>query len=553
MYKLILVDDEEEVRKGILEKIDWRKYGYEIIGEAANGIEALEISEKIAPDVVITDIKMPFMDGITLSGRFKERFPAVKIIILTGFDEFEYAQKAVKLDVEEYILKPISSKELIEVILRVKKRIDDEITQKKDIEILRDYYKKSLPLLREKFLGLLITSRLSKDEILGKSRSYGLRMDGRGFVTSVFNIDFPTVIAYSDSSDTKDFKETSDFSMSQDKELIKIAILNISEEIINKYDSGIVFLHNDYIIIIFTTEDDNKDIFMGKVLSILGEICQSILKYHNQTVTIGVGAYCSDISNINFSYENAITALDYRLILGNSRVICIEDVEPNCTRRVVFDELKERSLAGCIKVGTTEEIEEVIDCLFKELIDGKTSFNECQVYLLEMLTTILKVAKDMSVDMDNLFGHNYNLFVEIYKFNNLIEVKNWTTKICIKIRGYITKERQDTCKLLVKKATEYINNYYYDAHMTIDMICCNLHISPTYFSTIFKRETKITFVNYLTHVRMEKAKELLRRSNLKTFEIAEKVGYSEPNYFSYCFKKSFNISPSEYRKVSQST
>jgi two-component system response regulator YesN len=550
MYKLILVDDEEEVRKGIVKKIDWGQYGFEIIGEAENGIEALEIAEKVVPDVVVTDIKMPFMDGLTLSKKLREKFPTTKIIILTGFDEFEYAQKAINLDIVEYILKPISSKEMIDMLVRVKAKIDEEIAQKKNIETLKEHYKKSLPLLKEKFLGSLITSRINKDEILEKSHNYGLNLHGKGFVVTALSADLDTATTInSDDRDGKHFKETTTFGISEGKEITKFAVLNISEEIVNKYGSGIVFLHNDYIVIIFTSENDNRDALMGKALFILEEIRQCMEKYHHFTVTIGVGTFCKDIVNISYSYENAITALDYRLILGNNRVICIEDVEPQCSKRVVFDELKERSLMSCIKVGTTEEIIETVEALFKEIMDEKTSFQDYQIYLLEILTTILKIAKDLNVDMDNLFGVNYNLFVEMYKFKDLKEVKGWLIGMCTKIKSFISKERKDTCKLLVKRATEYLNHHYHENDITIDKICKLLYISPTYFSTIFKKETKLTFVNYLTHVRMEAAKELLRSTDLKTFEIAQKVGYSEPNYFSYCFKKNFGISPSEYRKA----
>ncbi|MDK2934831.1 MAG: two-component system, response regulator YesN [Clostridiales bacterium] len=550
MYKLILVDDEEEVRKGIVKKIDWGQYGFEIIGEAENGIEALEIAEKVVPDVVVTDIKMPFMDGLTLSKKLREKFPTTKIIILTGFDEFEYAQKAINLDIVEYILKPISSKEMIDMLVRVKAKIDEEIAQKKNIETLKEHYKKSLPLLKEKFLGSLITSRINKDEILEKSHNYGLNLHGKGFVVTALSADLDTATTInSDDRDGKHFKETTTFGISEGKEITKFAVLNISEEIVNKYGSGIVFLHNDYIVIIFTSENDNRDALMGKALFILEEIRQCMEKYHHFTVTIGVGTFCKDIVNISYSYENAITALDYRLILGNNRVICIEDVEPQCSKRVVFDELKERSLMSCIKVGTTEEIIETVEALFKEIMDEKTSFQDYQIYLLEILTTILKIAKDLNVDMDNLFGVNYNLFVEMYKFKDLKEVKGWLIGMCTKIKSFISKERKDTCKLLVKRATEYLNHHYHENDITIDKICKLLYISPTYFSTIFKKETKLTFVNYLTHVRMEAAKELLRSTDLKTFEIAQKVGYSEPNYFSYCFKKIFGISPSEYRKA----
>lgn len=539
MYKLILVDDEEEVRKGVLEKIQWNKYGFEVVGEAENGIEALEKAEKTLPDLVITDIKMPFMDGLALSKSLKEKLPTTRVIILTGFDEFEYAKMAVKLDVVEYALKPISAEDLTEVLIRIREKLDYEMAQKKDMEMLKENYIKSLPVLREKFLGSLITNRLNKAEISERAISYGLNLDYNGFIVTVINIDYK--------AEMESFPEVETISALENRELIKLAILNLTEEIINKYEMGIVFLHNDNILIIFTSMENEKDKSIQRALSTLEELNQSIKKYYKKSVIFGVGEYCRDIGNIGYSYESAVTALDYSIILNNN-IICIEDMEPKAAQNIVFDELRSRSLISCIKVGTPEEIEETIEELFKEIIDGNVSFKDYQIYLLDILTTILKTARDLHIDMDKVFGLNYNLFVEMYKLKEIRQVKEWLISICTKIKGQVSKDRQDTCRLIVKKATEYVEKFYDDSELTIDKMCKYLHISPTYFSSIFKRETRFTFINYLTHIRMEAAKELLRTTECKTFEIAKRVGYSEPNYFSYCFKKNFSISPSEYRK-----
>lgn len=538
MYKLILVDDEEEVRKGILNRIEWDKIGYEIAGEAENGIEALDIAEKIIPDVLVTDIKMPFMDGISLAERIKERFPSARIIILTGFDEFEYAKKAVKLSVEEYLLKPISRDELTQVLVKTKVSLDQEIAQKKDMEILKEHYIKSLPILREKFLYSLISGRLGKDEIISKSQFYGLNLCCEGAVALVISIDWASCENY-------EIEENKNYG--QDREIIKLAALSRCEEVIPKYGSGIAFISDDYVVIIYTFRDDESK-NLGKVVLLLDEIRRNIERYHNFRSTAGVGTFCSDISKISLSYENAVMALDYRLILGGGRTICIEDVEPSNIHRVTMDSLKEHRLISSIKVGNTGEIVDTINGLLLELVDTRASIKDYQLYLLEILTAILKTAKESEVDMDKLFGINYNLFVELYKFKDLNEVKDWLINICVKIKGYILKGRQDTCKSLVKSAVEYLQKNYGDCDITVDRICRHLHISPTYFSVIFKKETGLTFVNYLTSMRMEAAKELLIYTGLKTFEIAYKVGYSEPNYFSYCFKKHFSISPSEYRK-----
>ncbi|MFT5871572.1 MAG: two-component system response regulator YesN [Clostridium sp.] len=535
MYKLILVDDEEEVRKGIIQKIKWEQYGFELVGEAENGREALEVAERFTPDVVITDIKMPFMDGLQLSEILKERFPTIKIIILTGFDKFEYAQKAVNLNIIEYALKPVCSKELIEVLLKVKAQIDEEMLAKKDMEAMNEYYVKSLPILKEKFLTYLITSKLKKEEIHEKCLNYNINLNGNRFVVSAISID--REIAYNDL----------EIDNSNELDLIKFGVLNIIEEIVCKHGEGIVFIHNDLIILISPFLELDRGVISSKIQSTLEEIRQSIEKYLKITITIGLGTIISDVSYIFDSYQNAILALDYRLIMGKNRIIWIEDIEPSSSEKIVFDEIMEHDLISSIKVGTEEEIIETIDGLVYQLVDGKVPFKNSQIYLLEILTTIMKTAESLNVDLTYIFGENYNLFVELYKFNDLNQVKNWFKYISIKIMNYIIKDRKDSCTLLVEKTKAYINKYYSDSSITINTVCSYLYISPTYFSFIFKRETKMTFINYLTKIRMETSKELIKTTKMKSFEIAYKVGYSEPNYFSYCFKKQFGISPSEYR------
>lgn len=190
---------------------------------------------------------------------------------------------------------------------------------------------------------------------------------------------------------------------------------------------------------------------------------------------------------------------------------------------------------------------ETIDKLFEDVIAFKASYKDYQIYIMEILTTILKAARDSNIDIDNIFGQNHNLLVELYSLKSVEEAQSFFKDICMKIMSNIVKDRLDTYKELVHMAKEYVKENYQSSEININGVCNYLHISPTYFSFIFKKETKTTFINYVTQVRMEAAKELLRTSNLKSFEIAEKVGYSEPNYFSYSFKKKFGQSPSEYR------
>jgi two-component system response regulator YesN len=185
--------------------------------------------------------------------------------------------------------------------------------------------------------------------------------------------------------------------------------------------------------------------------------------------------------------------------------------------------------------------------MFNKLTDTRASYKDYQIYLLEMLTAILKAAQSSNVDLTSVFGGDYNLFVELYRINDLKQINNWFKEISLKIMNHIMNERKDNCELLVAKAKEYIYNNYSNSDTNINDLCNYLHISQTYFSLLFKKETKLTFTSYLTSIRMNEAKQLLKTTDMKTFQVAREIGYAEPNYFSYCFKRHFGISPSEYR------
>lgn len=545
MYRLLLVDDEEDVREGVIQEIDWEKIGYEVVGKAENGKEALELVEKLVPDVVVTDIKMPFMDGLQLSEAIRTQFSTIKIIILTGFDEFEYAQKAVKLNINEYVLKPFSSQELIDSLMKVKAQIDAEVAEKENIELLRDHYRKSLPVLREVFLTSLISRKLTREEIIEKSRNYGLRVVGKGYAVAVISIDYPA--SENDVERSGDSQAILTEYEPDQKEIDLFAVKHIADEFFTKHDHGITFIHNDHIVLLTVSEASDRQSVMNSTLPILEEIRHASEKYFKHTITIGLGTHRTQVTNIIYSYEDAVLALDYRWILGNNRVICIDDVEERCGEKVRFDELKEHALIRCIKVGTIAELNDLVEDLFKGFADSNVSIKDYQIYVLEMVTTILKAAKSLHLDIDQVFGKNFMLFDQIQRFNNLAEVKAWIVMICTRIMNSIVAGRQNAYQKLVNQAIDYTKQHFHESDISINKVCHLLHISSGYFSSIFKKETKTTFVNFLMQIRMEAAKEYLLTTDFKAFEIAEKVGFTDANYFSFCFRKHVGVSPKEFR------
>ena len=179
LYRVMLVDDEEEIRDGIRRKIDWKGNGFELVASAENGQEALELAEQLHPDVVMTDIKMPFMDGLTLGKRLCELMPDTKLVIFSGFDDFEYAQKAIQMGAAEYILKPINAAELTAVLQRLKSQLDAEFAEKRNIALLRQRYQSSLPLLREQFYARLLDGRITERRAGEQAEQYGIDLSGR--------------------------------------------------------------------------------------------------------------------------------------------------------------------------------------------------------------------------------------------------------------------------------------------------------------------------------------------------------------------------------------
>ncbi|MED4585314.1 response regulator [Brevibacillus choshinensis] len=530
MYKLILVDDEEDVREGVSQEIDWHGYGFEVLAKAENGKEALDLVERLRPDVVVTDIKMPFMDGLQLAEAVRRQFPATRIIILTGFDEFEYAQKAVKLHIDEYVLKPFSAVELIDVLIKVKNRMDEEAAHRENNQLLRESYRKSLPVLREVFLSSLLTRQLPREDILAKATEYSVQLLGSEYLVSVMCLD----------QKKKD-----------EQQILLFAVKNIAEEQVQLgHYAGIVFLHNDLVVLLLRKEADDQERLEHQMQMIAEEIRRTVEKYLSVTVTVGVGTVIRDVTQLPYSYEDAGLALDYKGILGNNRLIFIDDVEKQPRESVRFDERKEHELVRCIKMGTLPELHAVVDELFSDVAEGNVSIHDYRIYLLEIMTTILKTAQRAELDMDQMFGAQSHLLAEITSFNSVQEAQNRVNGICEKIMSSIASGRHHTYKRLVDQAIEYTHRHYQSPDISIHKVCADLHISPGYFSSIFKRETKTTFVTYLLHLRMEKAKELLRTTDLKTFEIAEQVGYTDANYFSFCFRKHVGQSAKEYRNNS---
>ena len=257
LYKILIVDDEEEIRLGIIKKIQWEIHGFEIVGDAQNGVEALEKAEKLKPDIIMTDIKMPFMNGLELGNKVLEILPSTKIVIFSGCDDFEYAQKAIKINVMEYVLKPINSKELIEVLNKLKISLDKENDKKRDIELLQKHYIESIPIMREQFLIALIEGKIIKGKIDKQLKALGIELPHKHYIVAMVKIDNSQI-------EKTVFKDN--------KMLVPIAAKQIVDDIMNKTFQYISFVYLDKVIIIGSLKNEyDIKIFINN----LNEICRT--------------------------------------------------------------------------------------------------------------------------------------------------------------------------------------------------------------------------------------------------------------------------------------
>lgn len=532
LYSVLLVDDEEEVLQIMMKKLDWESMGFRIIGYAKNGEEALEIAEEYQPDVVMTDIKMPFMDGLTLCKKLKEAYQKIKLIILSGFDEFEYAKEAIKAEVEEYILKPINSNELREVFDRIKSALDRELDEKRNIEKLRKYYLESLPILQESFYTSLLEGRISENKIDYYLKNYQIDLKGELYAVTILHISSELQKTSGQNNDLADpFLQT-------------VSVKKLAEEqLAGKWDFKTITYLGD--IIVITAFEDTDSI--NHYTDLMDRICKMTKRICNVCITAGIGQACLYMHQLHFSYEGAKNAVSYRVIYGNNRAINITEMDPNSHNDIPWEEPYIRQIFKQIKTGDVGTIKAAVDEFVGNMSSIKMSLQRYRILLMILITEIYKFGNANQIDMKKVFKEEKDVYVHTLQLESSNSLIHWLCDSCIKMHNLVRAERQNINTSFVTKAVEYVEEHYSDDDLTIDVICRYLNVSAAYFSTIFKKETGKTFINYLTQYRMDQAVEMLEYGDDKTHIIAGKVGYSDPNYFSYAFKKKFGISPSKYR------
>ena len=527
LYNVLLVDDEADVLQAMKKKIDWEALGFCLAGTAENGQEALEMAEQHHIDVVMTDIKMPYMDGLTLCKNLKQSYRNMKVIIYSGFDDFEFAREAVHLEAEEYLLKPISAGDMEAAFSKVRKKLDQEYDEYRNLNRLSEYYRKSLPAMREQLVMGILEGRIAGERARAMMETYEICLDSPFYVVAAL---------YMDVNPREE--------QPQPAQLFTLSLKDMVQDYLKNRTRFFSTAFLDQVIVIFMLDEREE---IDQVLYHLDQICKMGFHVLKSSVTAAVGQICANTDALHTSYEEAVNAMEYRSILGSGQVLYINDIEPCSEENILVTEHEFQNLVHAVKLGNRDEtnaaIAQIMDSIRKEPI----SPGQYQLLFMELLSELMKIGRAYKLHPNQIFGEHAGSWQELYRMVTVDELEGWLQEVCTNLRHVLRHERRDSAARLTEQAKAYIEEHYKESDLSADSLCRCLNVSAAYFSTIFKREVGMSFVAYLTKIRLEHALELLRTTEDKTYIIASRVGYMEPNYFSYVFKKQYGISPSKYR------
>jgi len=517
MYTVVVADDERELRQALIRKVDWNGAGFTVIGEAENGAEALELVERLEPDLLLTDIRMPFYSGIELARQVREVRPATQIAFLSGYDDFSYAQQAIQYNIISYILKPISSAEMQEELKKIKSRIDEKfqefISSRQERMELSEFL---MPLILDGF------QREADEEqnhfLMEEAVRCGLLKDSRS--ESCYTMMAVSILDEQGTNVTS--RDT----------------VNAMDMILRKYIRHTSFYTEGRVVSLLLATQAGFD----KYLHILAEdIVQSVKRIMGLTCAVGISRPVNRISNVHEAYVEAMNALGYAKS-SEAEVYFISDVE----RTEVFDMEKIQTIVSeiedLIRGGSRQELWDGLNRTFTRVGGEHRSNMAVSFLIVQLVSAVFRIAYAVG-DQDAIEELQKCTPLQGNDLEDVSQMCSRCTHFCLTARELISEQRKKSSTVLCERALEMIETRYSDPDLSLVSIGAEIAVSPNYLSALIKKMTGSTFVDILTKKRIETAKEMLLCSSMKIKEISEKCGYNDQHYFSYCFKKYTGMSP----------
>lgn len=536
MNKVFIVDDEPSARNGLREYIDWAQYNCQVVGEAEDGVKALKAIGELQPDIVFTDVKMPNMDGVTLANRLHEMSDKIKIIFISGYDDLKFLKGAFKVAAVDYILKPVDLDEVEKVLGKVAGILKEEQQRSDLLRGMDQKLLQSMPLLQSRFFTTLIRDECVVDEaFLERMRFLDISFDMKGA--------FSALVVSPDNAEA-----AFEISNERDYQRASFAILNICQEIVEANAAGYAFetKRGEYTCILNLESAEEKE--SQTIITISNQIRDALEKYFHLSVTIGVGDVVDKIENLRFSYSEASNAAEQKFFIGKNQTIAMDVQAGNGKTAYHYEFSLSDKLKQCLKNGDYENAAVHLNQFFDSLKQSNTLTSQYVKSLcLNLLLLPSQVLWENQMGSGEYEANDQEKVELFFKKDTIEEMKEFLCSEYQRVCGLIAgnrNTRQNSMITLIKNVIE--KNYH--KSITIQDIAEEVYLSCTYLSVLFKQETGQTVVEYLTQLRMEKAKELLKDPTVKFYDICYRVGYTEPSYFSKLFKKHTGMTMSQYRE-----
>lgn len=525
MLKVLLVDDEQKEISFLLQSVSWAQMGLEVVGVAENGKLADEMEQQLCPDIVISDVVMPFQTGIELAARIRQRRKNVHIIFLTGHRSFEFAQEAIKSDVEYYLLKPVDPEQLRQVLAEVAQRCVDNKRKRFEQQLFQDMLRENMPALREMMLRQLLTGVVPEEQ--QRLQFYNISLQD-GPVAAVV---FQPAQALSDSE--------------YERTLKNYRFAQAVQEILGK-DSDHLF---------FSLETEGRYCLLASgiarqqtLFDLLQRLQQNVDLMCRQSVRIGVGKTVYTMGDIPQSYQTALLALEHCSSDSGNEILFFGDLLPEQTALppVRLEDIKAR-LSESVVAGQTDKVRLTLEQLTRDLQTPALTAQVLHTVCIDLTNAVIwKVSTYYPMVIPALFGGEVS-FLPLMELTDPENMVRWISGVLIPICENIAERQLSRQGQLAAELKNYMDNNL-EKDMTVESIACVAGLSRGYASSIFKKQYGISINQYLLNARMTKAKELLAQPLLKIRDIAAMVGFYNNAHFSAVFKREVGIPPRDYRE-----
>ena len=538
MIDIIIVDDERSIREGIATSIPWQQHDINICAVASGVSEALDLIETYMPNIIISDISMPEMSGLDLLEIVNRTYPNIKVILISGYRDFEYAQRAVTNNAFCYLTKPLVAETLIQKVLEAKQEIDAKLKEVKLNDNIRRKLRENIMVLKDNFFRMLMEGRMrQKSDIIDRAATTEIDINFTNFIVCVAEFELAA---------SQKKLNMYDFSF------YKAAIMStIEENLVEIYKCYTFNLDNRIGILVCSNQQIQRSILVNK----LNNVKSWVNKNMGFSLSAGIGNTCGSIEKVTLSYISAVDAMLYRVILGKNIVVDAEQKINTSKEKMVVDDFdnilknSEEDIVFALRNINQAEVKNIIEQIMqssKHIVANDVNQKERIAFLLSVF--IIRVMYSLEISNHRFYNKENDLYNSINELISIDDMKNFILGIIKEIFQAIEESDSKQNNFLVNKGLRYIKEGVYE-DVSLVTIAERLQIHPNYLSKIFKQVTDESFTEHVIRFKMNEAKKLLKTTNAKVYEISDKLGYKDVAHFTKLFKKHFGISPTEYRQL----